>query len=75
MLTKILSLTKQFISIPSIKENNKALHEVLDIAKGELSEQDVILLIAAVFPNNRKITNMIEVHKVSELLGYFGGRT
>ena len=45
------------------------------IAKGELSEQDVILLIAAVFPNNRKITNMIEVHKVSELLGYFGGRT
>src|SRR3989339_302077 len=63
MLTKILSLTKQFISIPSIKENNKALHEVLDIAKGELSgfhieefEKDGIPSIL-VYKENKKLRN------------------
>jgi pyruvate kinase len=36
-----------------------------------IEEQDTIVLAGAVFPNHRKIINMVEVHKVDEFLGFF----
>ncbi len=55
----------------SVDQKKKVIFECLN--KGVIRKQDTIILIGAVFPNNRKITNMLEIHKVHELLGYFNG--
>ncbi len=55
----------------SVDQKKKIIIECLD--KGMIRREDTIILIGAVFPNNRKITNMIEIHKVHEFLGYFRG--
>jgi len=55
----------------SVEQKRNIVRECLD--KGLIGKEDTILLTGAVFPNNRKITNMIEIHKVHEFLGYFEG--
>ncbi len=42
------------------------------IQAGLLREDDTVIITGAVFPNKRKITNLIEIHKIHELLGYMG---
>lgn len=53
----------------SVNQKKEIITECLN--KRAISKEDIILLLGAVFPNNRKITNMVELHKVHEFLGYF----
>ncbi|MBU0628864.1 MAG: pyruvate kinase [Nanoarchaeota archaeon] len=53
----------------SVEQKRKIVMECLD--NGLIEKEDTILILGAVFPNNRKITNMIELHKVREFIGYF----
>ena len=58
----------------SVEQKKNIVKECLE--QGRIDKDDTILITGAVFPNNRKITNLIEIHKVHEFLGYFneGGK-
>ena len=55
----------------SVSVEQKKTAVVHTINQGLVDIDDTILLTGAVFPNNRKIINMVEIHKVRELLGFF----
>ncbi len=61
-------LTTAVDNTNSAEQKKEAILEALQ--QGLLQKDDTIIITGAVFPNNRKITNLIEIHKVNELLGF-----
>lgn len=53
----------------SAKQKKEAVIKALE--RGLIDPQDTIVITGAVFPNHKKITNLIEIHKVSDLLSFF----
>ena len=55
----------------SVSTNQKSMAINLCLKQELISLDDTILINGAVFPNHRKMTNLIEVHNVKEVLNFF----
>ncbi len=81
-LNLLWGVERLLISQPVDNSNSaKQKKEILEKAlqDGLLGTGDTVIITGAIFPNNRKITNFFEIHKVSEALGFLeknssGGR-
>ncbi len=67
-----LLICNGFDNSVSVEQKKEAVMKAIE--EGLIDKKDTIIITAAVFPNNRKITNLLEIHKVDELLGFFNSK-
>ena len=65
-----LLVEKEIDNTASVEQKKEAI--VSCLRNGLIDVDDTILLVGAVFPNHRKVINMVELHRVSEIMGFFG---
>ncbi len=65
-----LLVEKEIDNTASVEQKKEAI--VSCLRKGLIDVDDTILLAGSVFPNHRKVINMVELHRVSEIIGFFG---
>jgi pyruvate kinase len=53
----------------SVNQKREVIIKLLE--EGIIKDTDTVLITGAIFPNNHKINNMIEIHNVKDFLGFF----